>query len=153
MHGLGDFHAPLDSVAVISLFESNSRALSYAASRLLLEVLFCWCPGISGSLPTPFVVLLFCPGFSETAFCSFKVPAPASLCPLPPLAVDFLSWLLCECFRFFRVPASLTAFCRSWHILVLIFPTTNPLFSFFAHWETPHLKLFLTGILKSLKFS
>ena len=74
MHGLGDFHAPLDSVEVISLVESISRALSYAASRLLLEVLFCWGPGISGSLPTPFVVLLFCPGFSGTAFCSFKVP-------------------------------------------------------------------------------
>ena len=41
MHGLGDFDAPLDSVALISLFECISRALAAAASRLLWELLFC----------------------------------------------------------------------------------------------------------------
>ena len=41
MHGLGDFDAPLDSVALISLIECISRALAAAASRLLWELLFC----------------------------------------------------------------------------------------------------------------
>ena len=40
MHGLGDFDAQLDSVALISLIECISRALAAAASRLLWELLF-----------------------------------------------------------------------------------------------------------------
>ena len=41
MHGLGDFDAPLDSVAFISLAECITRVLAFAASRLFWELLFC----------------------------------------------------------------------------------------------------------------
>ena len=41
MHGLVDFDAPLDSGAFISLVECITRALAFAASRLLWELLFC----------------------------------------------------------------------------------------------------------------
>ena len=82
------------------------------------SILFCLGPGFSGSLPNPCVLLLFCPGFSRTAFvllgtrllwvpppyCLLYCPGfsgtafcsvwvPASLGPSPTLVCFFFSVL------------------------------------------------------------
>ena len=66
IHGLGDFDAPLDSVALVSLIECISRALAGIAWTSLGQSFAG--PGLSGSIPIPCVLLLFCLGFSGTAF-------------------------------------------------------------------------------------
>ena len=90
-------------------------------SRLLWDsILFCLGPGFSGSLPNPCVLLLFCPGFSGTAF----VLLGSRLLWVPPLIVFFyvlLSRLLWDSFS--RVLANSST----------DFPTNNPtVFSFFS---------------------
>ena len=67
MHGLGDFDATLDSVAMISLFDYISIALTVAASRLLWE-----------------------------SFCFVRVPASLGRSPLISCFCALMSRLLCD---------------------------------------------------------
>ena len=74
-------------------------------SRLLWDsILFCLGPGFSGSLPNPCVLLLFCPGFSGTAF---VLLGTRLLWVPPPLLCALLSRLLWDSLCFVRDPASL----------------------------------------------
>ena len=100
-------------------------------SRLLWDsILFCLGPGFSGSLPNPYVLLLFCPGFSGTAF----VLLGSRLLWVPPLIVFFyvlLSRLLWDSFS--RVLAnSSTDFPYKQSHCFLIFLTGKPIISHFS---------------------
>ena len=132
MPGLGDFDAPLDSVALISLIKYISRALTVAASQLLWET-FCFVRVPASLGPSPLMVC-FCALMSRLLWESYlqvlkyKDSFPSFLempglgdfdAPLDSVALISLneyisraltvaaSQLLLETFRFVRVPASL----------------------------------------------
>ena len=115
-------------------------------SRLLWDsILFCLGPGFSGSLPNPCVLLLFCPGFSGTAF----VLLGSRLLWVPPLIVFFnvlLSRLLWDSFS--RVLAnSSTDFPSKQSHCFLIFLTGKPIISHFPDKNPKESQIFLARFL------
>ena len=106
MNCLGDFEAPLDSVALLSVIECIARALavdasgSFGRASFFLGSLPLWVP------PQPLCLLLFfCPDFSGTALVLLRSRL-LGIHPHPLCAFAFLSWLLLDSFCVLRIPAS-----------------------------------------------